>query len=802
MDDRLVAACSVLFARIVLRGKNESIRSVWLWVQGALLFGIAVVNVEHGFEEPWGQNFGALAAAEVASFVLGRGCGLVASLGLGGAVGAAVARGYGARVARVATAVATYRVFATRQKVAVAASIAVFASLPRLCAVLLPVDDFLDAFETLESLHGSEESRRGFLRQTVVVAVICTHVQLGVGWAGVEYLRASQIRKNALVDGVANKKLTARQFGRQKTISFVCWVAAPYLLQRVSMGAVYELSFRKFSFGIARALRVDAVLAAPDGERGGGGDFRRSALAVLSAANGPSSDRLTLEAYGSAAEASARRVYELASRKIFALPKLALLPSLVAAHPVVFACSLPVFVVIDVLKARMMVLLSTAIEDAKKKARTATSTRSRVEAHDASRATSIDLVSATTWNTRQWHRLSQEVERHAYVQTALESVRRYVRWLYWADILTPAIEVALAGMLEKDVIRAADLWVISRAMEDSLDTLLTRSLAEADLAALRTDLARLNSLVADMDDFRNSSVPNLACGRGGHQSPFFLEVRDLAYERGTAKARVPWFRAEPGEVIAVTGPNASGKSTWLSLLRSCYGAAPPAALNLVENGAKILVPPTVAVVPQKPYCPLHARPIDWLLYPTDVDLDDASALLAASDLLGRLDFFRANEQRKDVDYSTLLLEHDDYCGSLSGGQAVKLELARQILLPAKLGFSCPALIMLDESFAPLDPISKRKVQQLLRTTCPEAIVLVIYHADVTFDGDPACVPSGDFFTDVVHFQPAALPSNTASLTASTPEGLVLSRVGTCEEDPALRSDPIRPGPAGGKKTPE
>ena len=65
------------------------------------------------------------------------------------------------------------------------------------------------------------------------------------------------------------------------------------------------------------------------------------------------------------------------------------------------------------------------------------------------------------------------------------------------------------------------------------------------------------------------------------------------------------------------------------------------------------------------------------------------------------------------------------CGSLSGGQRAKLELLRSVLLrPA-----CPALLLLDEFFAPLDAASKAAIARALRTACPKSAVFVVYHAD-------------------------------------------------------------------------
>jgi hypothetical protein len=45
------------------------------------------------------------------------------------------------------------------------------------------------------------------------------------------------------------------------------------------------------------------------------------------------------------------------------------------------------------------------------------------------------------------------------------------------------------------------------------------------------------------------------------------------------------------------------------------------------------------------------------------------------------------------------------------------------------------MLLLDETFAPLDPASKRLVQAQIRAACRNSIVLVIYHRDSEYGGE-------------------------------------------------------------------
>jgi len=54
-----------------------------------------------------------------------------------------------------------------------------------------------------------------------------------------------------------------------------------------------------------------------------------------------------------------------------------------------------------------------------------------------------------------------------------------------------------------------------------------------------------------------------------------------------------------------------------------------------------------------------------------------------------------------------------------------MELIRSVFLRG----TCPKVLLLDETLAPLDPASKGLVQKLIKSTCRNSLVLVIYHRD-------------------------------------------------------------------------
>ena len=173
----------------------------------------------------------------------------------------------------------------------------------------------------------------------------------------------------------------------------------------------------------------------------------------------------------------------------------------------------------------------------------------------------------------------------------------------------------------------------------------------------------------------------------------------------------------------------------------------------------------VAEISQSFYWPLYTRPIDWI-YQTHLT-DKAVAEIKArevAELLQDLEFRQikrenigseANEMQAkftsvvDIVMAELLETKDDWFNDLSGGQKSKVELVRKVFLHD----SCPSVLLIDETMAPLDPTSKGLVMSKLKAFCQGSVVIVIYHTDVTDDDDGVeCVPGNNFFDANLHLE--------------------------------------------------
>lgn len=266
-------------------------------------------------------------------------------------------------------------------------------------------------------------------------------------------------------------------------------------------------------------------------------------------------------------------------------------------------------------------------------------------------------------------------------------------------------------------------------------------------------------------------------------------------------------------MYALTGVNGAGKSTLFRVLMSCDTnvktidlpssiflstpsdhfeekadlpedscvAADEDSCEVVHNDANdsdeivpkvsITMPSSdVAEISQSFYWPLYTRPIDWIFQCHLLEeKEEAEAMVRrTAELLQSLEFRQVSsfaqhdtnttDSAKPVDpfeasivsvMEELVDVKEDWFGDLSGGQKSKVELVRKVFLHD----SCPSVLLIDETLAPLDPGSKSLVMSRLKTFCADSVVVVIYHTDVreNEEGESIdCVPSNDFFDENIH----------------------------------------------------
>lgn len=186
---------------------------------------------------------------------------------------------------------------------------------------------------------------------------------------------------------------------------------------------------------------------------------------------------------------------------------------------------------------------------------------------------------------------------------------------------------------------------------------------------------------------------------------------------GTFRLRVD-LRLDPGEVVAVVGPNGAGKST---LLRTLAGLTPVAAGTVTVGGTCVDAPGQRVFVAAE-----HRRTgvvfQDYRLLPHLNVRDNVGFARRARGARRSVAAISAQPWLEQLDLTQLA---DRRPAQLSGGQAQRVALARALA-------SEPALLLLDEPMAALDPATRTEVRARLRTHLRSFAgpVLVVTHDPV------------------------------------------------------------------------
>ncbi len=172
------------------------------------------------------------------------------------------------------------------------------------------------------------------------------------------------------------------------------------------------------------------------------------------------------------------------------------------------------------------------------------------------------------------------------------------------------------------------------------------------------------------------------------------------------------FCVKSGECLAVLGVSGSGKS---SLLRTLAGLQPTIRGTVMVNGADVSTQPPerrgVVYLHQEPVLFPHLSVLDNVAFPMTVrGVDKEVAMRRAVDWLQRL------HAGNVIGF---------YPEALSGGQRHRVALARALCAD-------PAVLLLDEPLASLDPAVRRDVREALqeaRAASGAAMVLVTHDLD-------------------------------------------------------------------------
>jgi ABC-type multidrug transport system ATPase subunit len=395
--------------------------------------------------------------------------------------------------------------------------------------------------------------------------------------------------------------------------------------------------------------------------------------------------------------------------------------------------------------------------------------RTKVEQYDLKNSELIQRsgYDSVMFTERKWVSLTEEIQDKKARTSLMTRSKTYFSGLQRHFIMMALVDCALAKLIAVGKIFATDIFVYARAIEDMINFVLMRSRAESELASMESSIKVLRELKDIWNASEKRNLLDCSVDPDSSSSDMLL-IDELGYTRGSASVEIKNLKLTPG-IYALTGANGSGKSTLFRLLMGCKSNRESVDLHpsiVLNNRGNIQMPSSdVVEITQNFYFPLFSKPFDWI-YSIDIfegvpnqDKKDAMVKKLEEELKS-LNFYPESQLRLSDSklMEDLISEKDDWFSDLSGGQKSKVELVRKVFLAEQ----CPKVLLIDETFAPLDPDSKTLVMQKLKNFCHDSIVIVIYHADVKVaegeeqDKDAACVESSNFFDSNIHVENGAL----------------------------------------------
>jgi lipopolysaccharide export system ATP-binding protein len=169
------------------------------------------------------------------------------------------------------------------------------------------------------------------------------------------------------------------------------------------------------------------------------------------------------------------------------------------------------------------------------------------------------------------------------------------------------------------------------------------------------------------------------------------------------------FDVREGEIVGLLGPNGAGKTT---SFRMACGMIEPNAGKVILNGLDVTGWPM--------YRRAREGGMGYLAQESSV----FRKLSVENNLLGMMEMLGFDRKRRRQRCDELLDKFDiarlrkSLAMSLSGGERRRLEIARSLV-------SDPRLILLDEPFTGIDPVTIASIQQIIRSLRDSGISILI-----------------------------------------------------------------------------
>lgn len=153
---------------------------------------------------------------------------------------------------------------------------------------------------------------------------------------------------------------------------------------------------------------------------------------------------------------------------------------------------------------------------------------------------------ATEFTMKRWEELTVQHQDKKIASELLKRSRTFFQWLQRNFIFVALIDCALAQLIAVGRIVSAEIFVFSRAIEDTVDLLLMRSRAESELATMMTEIDKLQELADVWENSQERSLLPCVVDEASGASNKGVVLENVMYSRGTALVRVEHMEIPPG----------------------------------------------------------------------------------------------------------------------------------------------------------------------------------------------------------------------------------------------------------------
>jgi ABC-2 type transport system ATP-binding protein len=201
-------------------------------------------------------------------------------------------------------------------------------------------------------------------------------------------------------------------------------------------------------------------------------------------------------------------------------------------------------------------------------------------------------------------------------------------------------------------------------------------------------------------------------------TPTVLSVRDLRKQYGsTVAVDGVSFEVNRNEIVGLLGPNGAGKTTTINMI---LGVLEPTSGSIVVEGLDIATKRSQAL--QRTNFVAVYAPLPGNLTVVQ-NLRFFGMIYSVSDLNARIETL--------LEQYDLLAFRDVKCGVLSSGEQTRVSLAKAML-------NRPALLLLDEPTASLDPAIAREIRIKIREYAADGEVGVLWTSHNMYEVEDVC----------------------------------------------------------------